>query len=404
MALFGNITRRGLFRAGAAGAATATTVGLLSGCRHSDEEASDPVVVDEGASENVFDEDDPYKEVDLALKEKGNWTLPVGTVLRPAAGTWVPGLAAGSTAMPVVKCVALSTKSGALADVVTSLVMGDAPNLTIYDAHCSDEVYAWVEMDMLKKHWVLYAQRFSNGEVSGKVSTLWEGNSDWDPPLFAVVDDMVIWQVMPAIGGSKTTELSYCYLWHMGDRDAQAVVESPGRFAVPPAISGSTVTLAPRVRADKGVFYGITAYSLKDDLSTTVDQLVLPQTVRPFRAVRMGDLFAFSIEANYSSGGLLGRMGTYLGTGDGPFVTLIREPSAQVSGKGNQYIIKSRASYFVIDTKWKHYSILSATNRCVSYGEYPASEGVCDSFVTFATIKEADTGYPSAVTARSFAL
>lgn len=404
MPLFGNITRRGLFRAGAAGAATATAVSLLSGCKHRGEEATDPVVVDEDASINVFDEDEPYEEVDLSLKEKGKWDLPVGTVLRAAAGTWVPGLAAGSTAMPVVKCVALNTNTGALTDVVTTLVAGDAPNLTIYDAHCSDHVYAWVEMDMLKRHWVLYAQRFSNGAVSGTVSTLGEGNADWDPPLFAVADDTVIWQVMPAISGSKTTEPSYCYLWHVGDRDAQAVVESPGRFAVPPAISGSTVTLAPRVRADKGVFYGITAYSLRDDLTTIVDQLVLPQTVRPFRAVRMDDLFAFSIEANYSSGGLLGRMGTYLGTGDGPFVTLIREPSAQVSGKDNRYIIKSRASYFVINTKLETYSILSATNRCVSYGEYPASEGVCSKFVTFATVKDVDTGYPSTVTTRSFAL
>ena len=162
--------------------------------------------------------------------------------------------------------------------------------------------------------------------------------------------------------------------------------------------------LFPRCGADEGVFYGITAYSLRDDLATMVDQLVLPQSVRPFRAVRMGDLFAFSIEANYSSGGLLGRMGTYLGTGDGPFTTLVREPSAQVAGKNGVYIIKSRASYFVIDVNRETYSILVATNRCVDYGEYPASEGTCSNFVTFATVKDAQTGYPSAVTVRSFAL
>ena len=161
---------------------------------------------------------------------------------------------------------------------------------------------------------------------------------------------------------------------------------------------------APRVRAEEGVFYGITAYSLSDDMATVVDQLVLPQTVRPFRAVRMGDRFAFSIEANYSSGGLLGQMGTYIGTGDGPFVTLVREPSAQVVGKDGVYVIKSRASYFVIDVDRETYSILSATNRCVDYGEYPAREGTSSSFVTFATVKDGETGYPSAVSVRDFAL
>lgn len=396
------ITRRGLFRAGAAGMATATTVGLLSGCLHRGEDAPSPVLVDEGSSTNVLGEGSPYTEAELALTQRDSWTLPAGTVLRQSASTWIPGLATASSALPVVKAVALSSSSGDLADVVTELVSGNDPNMAIYDVRCSDEVYAWVEIDMLRRTWSLLAQRFSDGAVSGNVSTLWQGDENWDPPLFAVVGSAVIWQVMPALSGSKTAEHSYCYLWHMGDRDAQAAVESPGRFAAPPAVSGSTVTLAPRVRASEGVFYGITAYDLGDDLATVVDQLVLPQSVRPFRAVRMGDDFAFSIEANYASGGLLGQMGTYIGSGDGPFTALMREPFAQVAGRGNTYIIKSRASYFALDTNKETYAILSATNRCVDYGEYPAREGECSDFVTFATVKDADTGYPSAVTVRTF--
>ncbi|MDO4404125.1 MAG: Tat pathway signal protein [Atopobiaceae bacterium] len=362
------------------------------------------MVVDEKAQNNILDEENGYTEVDLSLAETATWELPAGTVLRPSLSSWVPALAAGSSAIPVVKATALSTDTGAFVDVLTSLVMGNEPNMAIYDVRCSDQVYAWIEIDMLKRNWALYAQRFADGAVSGQVSTLGEGDADWDPPLFAVVGDMVIWQVMPSITGTKTREHSFCYLWHMGDHDAQSVVESPGRFATPPAISDTTITLAPRVRADKGIFYGITAYNLNDNLATTVDQLVLPQAVRPFRAVYMGNRFAFSIEANYASGGLLGRMGTYIGQGDGPFISLVREPYAQVAGKDNLYIIKSRASYFVVDTDRQTYSILGATNRCVDYGEYPASEGVCSRFITFATVKDVKTGYPSTVTVRSFAL
>ena len=404
MALFGNISRRGLFRAGAASAAAAAAVGLASGCKHRGDEVSDPVVVDERAATNILGEDTAYAEVDLMLAETASWTLPVGTVLRPAAGTWIPGLAAGSSANPVVKAVAFSSETGNLSDVVTGMVMGSEPNMAIYDVRCSDQVYAWVEIDMLKRNWALYAQSFADGVVSGTVSTLWEADAEWDPPRFAVTGDTVIWQVMPAISGTKTRESSFCYLWHNGGRDAQAVVESPGRFAAPPAVSDSTVTLAPRVRADEGVFYGITAYDLRDDMTTIVDQLVLPQSVRPFRAVRMGNRFAFSIEANYSSGGLLGQMGTYIGTGDGPFINLVREPLAQVAGKDGLFIIKARASYFVVDIDKQTYSILGATNRCVDYGEYPVRDGICSNFVTFATVKDVQTGYPSAVTVRSFAL
>ncbi len=404
MALFGNISRRGLFRASVAGAAAATVIGVAAGCRHRGEEASDPVVVDERSATSVLAEGSPYTEADLTLKEQGSWSLPAGTVLRPSVGTWYPAIAAGESAMPVVKASVFSTKNGQLTDVITEMQLGEAPNLAIYDVRCSEQVYAWIEMDMLERTWTLFAQRFDNGAVSGTVSKLWEGDADWDPPLFAVAGDAVIWQVMPSLTGSRTAEHSLCYLWHLGDSQATAVIDSPGRFAAAPAVSGSTVTLVPRVRANEGRYYGITAYDLRDDLASIVDQLVLPQSVQPMRAVRMGDRFAFSIEANYSSGGLLGQMGTYIGAGDGPFVSLIREPFAQVAGSGDRYIIKSRASYFVIDVERETYAILGATNRCVDYGEFPASEGTCSEFVTFATVKDPDNGHPSAVQVRSFAL
>lgn len=404
MSIFDNLTRRSFFRASAAGAVAATAVGLTSGCRHREEEASDPVVVDERSAISVLAEGSPYSEASLTLKEQGSWTLPAGTILHAAQGTWHPCIAAGSTAMPVVKAAAFSTQSGKMVDIVTELQMGDEPNLALYDARCSDQVFAWVEINMLSRTWELYAQRFADGAVSGTVSSLWKGDAEWDPPLFAVVGDAVIWQVMPSLSGSHTAEPSFCYLWHVGDANAHSVVESPGRFATAPAISGTTVTLAPRVRPKEGQYYGITAYDLSDDMATVVDQLVLPLSVRPFRAVRMGERFAFSIEANYSSGGLLGKMGTYIGVGDGPFVSLIREPFAQVAGAGNRFIIKSRASYFVIDVERETYAILGATNRCVDYGEYPASEGVTSRFLTYATVKDPDNGQPSAVQVRSFAL
>ena len=88
------ITRRGLIRAGAAGVAVAATVGVISHCNRSDDTTSDPVVVDERAANNILAEDSASTEVDLSLPETNSWTLPVGTVLRPSEGTWVPALAA----------------------------------------------------------------------------------------------------------------------------------------------------------------------------------------------------------------------------------------------------------------------------------------------------------------------
>ena len=396
-----SITRRGLFKGIGAAAAIGTTIGVLPGCTNSDQSnVPEPMVVDSDRAINVLEE---YEETDLDLSDREAWELPLGSVLHETTGSWIPITQAGSSASPMVKGCALNLSDGKFNEVVPN-VRGDSHTDVIYDVRCSDEVYAWVELNILTHTWSLYAARFNNGTLDGTPTTLWQGDQDYDPPGFACVANSVFWQVMPALGGNKTKEHSFCYLWKTGDQNAQAVVESPGRFAIAPSISNDLIILAPRVRVEEGVHYGITAYSLSDNLATTVDQLVLPQTVRPFYATRIGDRFAVSIEASYSSGGMFGTMGTYIGTSEGPFVSLPREPSANVAGKGDKFIIKSRTSYFVIDIKKATYSILTAANRCVDYGEFPIRVGESNDFATFTTVKNESSGYPDMVVVRSFAL
>ena len=139
-------------------------------------------------------------------------------------------------------------------------------------------------------------------------------------------------------------------------------------------------------------------------MASQVDQLVLPAGVKPFRATRVGDKFLVSIEASYGSGGLLSKMGTYIGTRSGDFVKVEREPSECPAGKDGLYLIKSRSSYMVVDTKNQKYSTLLSIDRSVDYGEFPARYGDTDLFVTFATVKDPDTGYPASVTVRAFRL
>lgn len=395
------LTRRGFFKTAAVGTAAAAAIGVLSGCAHTEEEeAEEPVVVDEDSAESILDS---FESVDLSLTQESSWTLPLGNVLHPAEGTWIPVTTAGSSATPMVKASALSTASGQLLEVVSEPV-GQGATTVIYDVRCSDYAFAWVELNLQSRDWTLYAASFSGGELDGSPVALWEADSDYDPAAIAVSGRTVIWQVQPATTGSRTSESSVAYVWHVGDSEAKAVVESPGRFATSPTVSGDNAVLTPRVRADEGVFYGVTAYSVSDDLTTRLAQLVMPQNVRPFRATRVGERFLVSVEASYSTGGLLGQMGTYVGTADAGFFRLNREPSELGCGNGDTVIIKSLSSYFVIDLAQCQYAVLSSADRCVDYGDYPARAGECDTFVTYATVKDADTGYPATVSVRTFRL
>ena len=273
----------------------------------------------------------------------------------------------------------------------------------IYDAQCSDSVFAWSELDIVSHEWRLFAASLADGAL-GTVNTLWKADADYDPPLVCCSGSSVIWLVMPSTSGSKTSENSSCYLWQAGASSADEVVRSSGRFACAPTVSDGNVTLVPRVRANEGRYFGITAYTLESGLSTQVNQLVLPASVSPMYATFMDGNFVFSIEANYGTGGLLGNMGTYIGSGDGSFVALPREPAAVCVGKGGVYLIKTRAGHVIVDTNAQTYATLAAPSRALDYGDYPASMGTTSTFVTFATVKDEQTGYPASVQVRAWAL
>lgn len=407
------ISRRGFIRGAAVAGAGAIAVSALSSCSPSTQaNTSTPTVVDSGSATYVVGSgsiEGSYQQASeenggtMQLKEAGTWNLALGCVLRPAEGTLRPFVAPVVGGSHMTEAGAFSLSTGKAATLVATPQAGG--NFVVFDAQCSDSVFAWVELDLVTRAWKLFAAGIVSGAL-GTVSTLWEADSNYDPPRVRCSGSQVVWLVMPSSSGNRTTENSSCYLWQVGATSADEVVRSPGRFACPPAISDGMVTLTPRVTTDtSGRFYGITSYSLDNKLSSTVAQLVLPASVQPLYAVRMGDVFAFSIETSYgSSAGLLGGMGTYIGNGDDPFVALPREPAAEVSGKDGVYLVKTRASHLIVDTNKQTYSTLVAPNRALDYGDYPASSGTTSTFVTFATVKDVDTGYPSSVTVRAFSL
>lgn len=409
MSILPNISRRSFLAGTAATAAGAAVVSVLSSCSKPAETTSDPVVVDSGTATYVVGSGDiegSYSQAEdgkgtTSLAEAGSWNLPLGCTLRPSEGSWKPYVVPSQTPSAMTSAGAISVASGA--NVVLVDVARTGGNFVIYDAQCSDSVFAWSELDIVSHEWRLFAASLADGAL-GTVNTLWKADADYDPPLVCCSGSSVIWLVMPSTSGSKTRESSSCYLWQAGASSADEVVRSSGRFACAPTVSDGNVTLVPRVRANEGRYFGITAYTLESGLSTQVNQLVLPASVSPMYATFMDGNFVFSIEANYGTGGLLGNMGTYIGSGDGSFVALPREPAAVCAGKGGVYLIKTRAGHVIVDTNAQTYATLAAPSRALDYGDYPASMGTTSTFVTFATVKDEQTGYPASVQVRAWTL
>lgn len=394
------ITRRG-FALGAAAAGTAAAV--LSGCGSEDKKvkptSGEPQVVED--SSQIIDALEEFEGKDTGLNPVKIWNLPLGTVLFHSDGSWAAAMMAPESAQHVNTLGALSVIDGSLVTLKEDPMLGRTYGF--FDVRCGSGVYAWIEIDYATRIWVLLAQQFSGGALSGEPVQLDTGDKNWEPPLFTCTGPTVIWQKMPLASGDRRSSDSHCYRWSVGDAKESEVWKSTGRFATPPRVSNGILTITPRVRNEEGTYYGLTAVDLQSPNNTKLDQLVLPASVRPFEAVYTGEVFAFSIEASYDSAGSLGKMGTFVGREGGPYVYFSREPAAQIAYSGTRYLVKTQSAHYMFDPANQLLDSISSPDRSLGFGDYPASEGSVSTFVTYATVRDAK-GIPSGVVARTFEL
>lgn len=345
---------------------------------------------------------DVMDEVDYT--PEASFSLPAGCVPYVSCDGWAAVVQANTDGRTFTRLGCLDLSTGDYTVLLEEGLTGRG--YAVSEARITDQLVCWVEVDNSSQAWALYACRFTAQPItlgSAGLVKLGEGDADWLTPQFDAAVDQVVWQVMPDPAGPDSKEHSHAYLWTLGSSQGDEVFDSPGRFACAPAISGGVLTVTPRVKADEGVYYAPTALSMSAS-HAQLDQLVMPASVKPFFATYTGSGFAFSVEADYGYGGRLGCMGYYIGPGEGPFHYVLREPSAQICQVGGLYVVKSRMSYFVVDLRRLTYARISAASGCTDYGDYPATQGTVNRFVTFATIKDATSGVPSSVLVRIFSL
>ncbi len=338
----------------------------------------------------------------VSYEPTATFDLPEGSLLTMDCDRYAAILRANDTARPLTVIECLDVTTGTVSPVLSQPISGDdyAPS----ECRITSSLVAWVEMNNATDEWKLYAAPFAGTEVvRDNVVKLSEGDAEWLPAQFAVWDDRVVWQVMPDASGSHVTESSIAYLWRLGQDTGTGVWTSRGRFGCAPDLNAGILTIAPRVNADSGTYYGITSLDV-DEPDRTIDQLVLPASVKPFFVTTIGSRFAFSIEANYGYGGTFGSMGTYVGPSQGPFYALQLEPSAQVNYVGGLLVVRSSLSYYVFDLDGESFTRIYAASNCSDAGDYPATSGTSNMFLTYALVRDEESGLPSGVSARIFSL
>jgi hypothetical protein len=419
-----SLTRREFAAAATLGALAGATLGPSSAAADDQDESAEEPLTDEASLSDEEASADEQTAVD-AVDDEGNtnvllgfrdlseevsyqpiatYDLPLGSVVYADCDTRAAVIQRSDTLSPLTVIGCLDYASGEYTVVLPEPIGGRS--FTPSEARATEQLLVWLEVNNTTDDWALYAVPFTGQEVgvsSPGLVQLGSGDADWLPPQFDVAANRVVWQVMPDPSGPYSSKSSHAYLWTLGQTSGTSVWESPGRFACEPNISAGVLTLTPRVTPDQGVYYAVIALDLDRNLEL-VDQVSMPVSVKPFRATRVGDVFAFSVEANYGYGGRLGNMGYYIGDGAGPYRYLSREPSAQVSAVGGRYVVRSLLSYFVVDPELETYTVLSAASSCVDYGDYPACAGTVGQFVTYAAVKDVATGIPSHVSVRVFSL
>lgn len=409
---FPHLNRRTILKgAGIVGASAlaATAAPSLTGC--ADAQSEEKILILSPEEENIVSITESFSEVDQNpphMAETANYSLPTGTVLTPAEGTWIGALIQGQAANPLVKAGVLSLASGNLFALVEKPVT-NGNSIVIQDVRSSNQVFAWLEVDASTNDWALYGASFAEGRITSAPTKIFSADAQWEAPSFCAAGDAVLFQVCPTVDGTQAKEDSAAYLWREGMVEPKNIFSSNGRFAAPIVVSQEQVILTPRIKDDQSMHYAITTLSLADNCATTTLALGLPAPIKPAAATIVGGRLAFTVDAAYTSSGPLGKLGTYLQEEAGNtnatqnFYFLSRDPYVAPTGTTDILVAKNRASYLVAALHEKTFGSLYATNRAVDYGEYPLRTGTASDFATYTAVKDPTTGRPVSVNVRIFA-
>ena len=323
-----------------------------------------------------------------AVRLVSRFELPYGTLVWCNDDDIAACLLPTETGSPLAQVGLLFLDSGTLHTVLKQAV-GTAERYEIYDVRATSSGMVWTEANVLKGSWRIYSAAISDN-VPGEAVLMEEGDATYDTPTLAAVGNRALWQVLPKApndAGLASRLMSATF----GRNDATCLYESARRMGTAPYATKDSVVITPRVDS-ASVYYQLTNVDAANGAVT--DQMTLPRAMAPLEAGYGTNGFMFSFPDIYDYGGGISNLGTYTPLAkpeDGNYSAaqwfgFTRTPTAPPAWCKDLLIVKSSYSVCGVDLAAGTYFAIDVDDGADSYGDYLATTGVRDAFVTYANI------------------
>lgn len=330
------------------------------------------------------------------VQQIGEYDLPYGTLLWANDEDVAACLLPTEKGSPLTKVGLLFLGSGSCLTVLEKAV-GATDGFEIYDVRANSNGLVWTEANILQGDWRIYSATVSvNGGSIGEPHLLEEGGSSYETPTIAVAGSRAFWQVNPKSTGADAPSARLMGAT-FGKEDVETMLESPRQMSSPPYAYGDTITVCPRVDSTS-VYYQLTNIDAKT--GEIRDTLILPHAIKPIEGGYGKTGFMFSFPDIYNYDGAIANLGTYTPLekpSNGDYSTarwfdFARTPTAPPAWCDNLLIVKSTYSVCGVDLNKGVYFAIDVDDGADTYGEYLASTGDADSFVTYTNIDHTPVG------------
>ena len=314
-------------------------------------------------------------------------SLPYGTMIWSSDDKVAACLLPSESSSPLASIGLLPLQNGDVQTVIETAV-GSDEGFEIYDVRANSAGIVWAEADILSGRWRVYSAALRDGStLSGAPALQDEGNSAWHVPSLAVSGSYAIWKTSPKEESDADGMPGKIMRARFGadGSDADYLIETDMLTPHGIAAAAEGVVLSVTVDSAKGS-HGLVA--LDADSGDVTETLVLPSPIDPTFFAYGDTGFAFAFEDIYDNDGGIANLGTYTGIGDRSeeWFRFDRTPVEAPAWASGWFIVKSSSVVTGIDLSSRRYFAIEPENATQGYGEYLATEGSGDLFVTYSNI------------------